>query len=372
MHRTISARLLDWYAVNARDLPWRTSRDPYEIWVAEIMLQQTRVDTVLPYFARWMKRFPSIADLARSSQQDVLTLWEGLGYYSRARNLHHAAQIVMRDFGGEIPREPELLLTLPGIGRAGAADIASIAFGKDIGTVEGNIRRIVARLLDLTSIMGTRLFESQVQAYIDSNLPPGKAGDYNQAWMDLGASICTPDSPDCDACPLTYDCISRKNGTQTLRPVRRAKNILPEIVVTAGILFDDRREKVLIARRPQKGLLGGLWEFPGGKLEENESLEGCLAREWMEELGLVIQVGQEQGQYRHAYSHFKVVLHAFFCYSATNTVPVRIECDHAWVRIGELDQYPMGKIDRMISHSLPNLNSPQLGNYQRSGKDQAY
>ncbi len=352
MHNEIAARLLDWYAVHARDLPWRTSRDPYEIWVAEIMLQQTRVDTVLPYFDRWMKRFPSISNLAESSQQDVLTVWEGLGYYSRARNFHHAAQIVMRNFGGRIPQDPDVLLTLPGIGRAGAADIASIAYGKDIGTVEGNIRRIVARLQDLTTVLGTRKFESQVQAFIDANLPAGKAGDYNQAWMDLGASICTPDNPDCKACPLSYDCISRKNGIQALRPVRQAKNALPEIVVTAGILFDDRREKVLIARRPQKGLLGGLWEFPGGKLEDDETLEGCLAREWMEELGIDIQVGHQQGKYKHAYSHFKVILYAFFCFYPTNTPPVRIESVHAWVNIGELDKYPMGKIDRMISRDL--------------------
>ncbi len=352
MQNEISTRLLEWYALHARDLPWRKSRDPYEIWVAEIMLQQTRVDTVLPYYERWLKRFPGINELAESSQHDVLNLWEGLGYYSRARNFHLAAQIVVREFGGVIPQEPELLVKLPGIGKAGAADISSIAFGKDIGTVEGNIRRIVARLLDLSTTLGTKTFESQIQTFINANLPAGKAGDYNQAWMDLGATICTPENPNCQACPLRNDCIARKNGTQTRRPIRQMKNALPEIVVTAGILFDNSRERVLITRRPQKGLLGGLWEFPGGKLEADETLEVCLAREWMEELGIAIQVGQQQGKYKHAYSHFKVLLYTFFCHSPMVTPLTLVESEYAWVQVGELDSYPMGKIDRMISRSL--------------------
>ncbi len=241
MHSEISKRLLDWYAVHARDLPWRKTDDPYAIWVAEIMLQQTRVDTVLPYYERWLKRFPDIQSLASSNQQDVLQRWEGLGYYSRVRNFHRAAQIIVHDFGGSIPGDSAILLTLPGIGKAGAADIASIAFGNDIGSVDGNIRRVVSRLLDLTEPVGSRAFENKVQEFIDAHLPPGKAGDYNQAWMDLGSSICTTDHPACDACPLNEFCLARKNGTQPIRPVRKIKVAIPEITVTAGILLDDRR-----------------------------------------------------------------------------------------------------------------------------------
>ena len=360
MRSDISKRLLDWYAVHARDLPWRKTEDPYAIWVAEIMLQQTRVDTVIPYFERWLKRFPDIQSLAKSNQQDVLQAWEGLGYYSRVRNFHRAAQIIIRDFDGSIPNEPDLLLTLPGIGKAGAADIASIAFAKDIGSVDGNIRRVVSRLLDLTDLVGTRAFENQVQDYIDAHLPPGKAGDYNQAWMDLGSSICTIDHPACDACPLGEACLARKNGTQSIRPVRRIKTSIPEIMVTAGIMFDDARNRVLLTKRPEKGLLGGLWEYPGGKLEAGETLEECLVREWMEELNVSINVGTLQGKYRHAYSHFKVILYAFFCVSPGSPTPVFHGSEYAWVSLAEVVDFPMGKIDRMISRSLiQNASQPQ-------------
>jgi len=341
-----------WYSANARDLPWRNTKDPYSIWVAEVMLQQTRVDTVLPYYHRWLTRFPTIQTLAEANQQDVLQVWEGLGYYSRARNFHLAAQIILSDHDGILPSDPITLQTLPGIGKAGAADLASIAFGVDIASVDGNIRRVVSRLLDLASPMDSRDFESAVQEFVDKNLPLGQAGDYNQAWMDLGSSICTPKNPSCGQCPLTPVCIAYHAGSQNSRPAKPVRKALPEVTVTAGILLSPQGKQVLLALRPEDGLLGGLWEFPGGKQEGVETIEECLVREWHEEMGVTIQVGRLLGVYRHAYSHFKVILHAHFCILSEGTPKPIVAKEITWATLDDLATYPMGKIDRNIAKDL--------------------
>lgn len=351
MRTQITDHLLAWYQQNRRDLPWRKTTDPYATWVAEIMLQQTRVDTVIPYYLRWMEAFPDVTTLAAANQQQALSVWEGLGYYSRARNLHRAAVVVQEKNGGQIPDSLKELESLPGIGKAGAADILSIAFGQDLATVDGNIRRVVARLLDLEWVQGTAGFETAVQSFVDENLPPGEAGDYNQAWMDLGATICVPERPDCASCPLRDDCQAFGRNHQELRPVKKEKAPIPTQTVAAGILL--REGRVLLAHRHSQGLLGGLWEYPGGKQLEGESLSACLARELREELGIEVQVGAFQGTYRHAYTHFRVVLSAYFCDILSGTPQPLAASELAWASLTQLSAYPMGKIDRMISRSLP-------------------
>jgi A/G-specific adenine glycosylase len=352
MIREVTKQLMAWYSANARDLPWRNATDPYSIWVAEVMLQQTRVDTVLPYYQRWLTRFPTIQALALANQQDVLQVWEGLGYYSRARNFHLAAQTVLRNYDGMLPSDPNTLQKLPGIGKAGAADLASIAFGVDIASVDGNIRRVVSRLLDLAYPLGSREFETAVQEFVDENLPPGQAGDYNQAWMDLGSSICTPTNPNCLQCPLSSFCASYQMASQNIRPVKPARKTVPEVTVTAGILLSPHGDQVLLALRPEDGLLGGLWEFPGGKQEGFETIEECLIREWKEEMGVTIQVGRLLGVYRHAYSHFKVILRAHFCTLLEGTPQPLASNEIIWASLDDLASYPMGKIDRNIAKDL--------------------
>ncbi len=343
-------RMLDWYAQNARKLPWRDHPDPYAVWVSEIMLQQTRVDTVMPYFQRWMVRFPSIKALAEASEQDVLQTWEGLGYYSRARNLHKAAQLVMARHGGALPDELSALQKLPGIGRYTAGAIASMAFGRDTLALDGNLRRVIARVFDMGLPARSPQGEQRLEELLAIHLPPGRAGDYNQALMDLGATICTPRDPNCAACPLAEICKAFALGIQEQRPVLERRPPVPHYIVTAAVIRQDG--KVLISRRPENGLLGGLWEFPGGKQEPGEELPDCLAREIDEELGVQIQVGPGLGIYRHAYTHFKVTLHAFEC-SLVSGEPRAIQvADWRWVSLGELRDYPMGKIDRQISLRL--------------------
>ncbi len=354
MKTELSAALLDWYQVNRRILPWRNTNDPYPIWVAEIMLQQTRVDTVIPYYQRWLDRFPTIQALASASQQDVLSAWEGLGYYSRARNLHRSAQIICQKYNGILPANRAELESLPGIGQAGSADILSIAFGQDHASVDGNIRRVIARLFAIQTKLGSPEFEKTVESIVKTHLPPGLAGDYNQAWMDLGATICLPDRPECTRCPLRSFCLANSQQEPAAYPRRKVKPAVPSIVVTAGVIQQkvDGAQRVLITRRPPNGLLGGMWEFPGGKQEPGETLPECLARELAEELGVQVQVGEELGSFRHAYTHFKVLLYAFHCdILAGEPRPIHAS-DLVWVSVADLPAYPMGKIDRMISRKL--------------------
>jgi A/G-specific adenine glycosylase len=315
------------------------------------MLQQTRVETVIPYYQRWMERFPTIQSLAAADQQEVLAAWEGLGYYSRARNLHKSAQIVMTQFGGALPADVTELRRLPGVGRYTAGAIASIAFGLDEPALDGNIRRVLARCFDVTEPARSPQSERRLWELASRHLPAGRATDYNQALMDLGATVCTPRQPDCPCCPLLEVCRARKLGVQEQRPVRSARPAIPHYTVTAGVIREDG--SILIAKRPSGGLLGAMWEFPGGKLQPGEDLASCLQRELLEELGVRVSVGGRLGVYRHAYTHFRVTLYAFECRLLQASQPQPREHDAIrWVKPSDLPLYPMGKIDRKIATLL--------------------
>jgi A/G-specific adenine glycosylase len=331
-------------------LPWRGNPDPYAVWVSEVMLQQTRVESVLPYFTRWMKRFPTVEALASANLQEVLVVWEGLGYYGRARSLHKAAQQVEKEYQGRLPADMRPLQKLPGVGRYTAAAIASMAFGQDEPTLDGNIRRVLARYFDVKEEARSSAGEKKLWELAGENLPAGRAGEFNQSLMDLGALICRPKTPDCTHCPLSDGCQARMLGIQHLRPVMLPKPAIPHHIVTAAVIYRDQR--VLIARRPPEGLLGGLWEFPGGKQQGDEDLPSCLQREIREELGVEIRVGNQLGVYRHAYTHFKVTLHAFECRLAEGEPHPIQAAELRWVVPADLSDYPMGKIDRMISQTL--------------------
>ncbi|MGD0707548.1 MAG: A/G-specific adenine glycosylase [Anaerolineaceae bacterium] len=355
METQLTRQLLAWYHQNARRLPWRGLSDPYAIWVSEIMLQQTQVPTVIPYFECWMMRFPTLQALAAADEQEVLKLWEGLGYYSRARNLFKAARVVMESYNGVLPGDRTALEHLPGIGRYTAGAIASIAFGQNEPALDGNIRRVLARIFDVQEPARSPAGEKRLWELAAENLPPGSAGDYNQAMMDLGTAICMPHAPDCPACPVNNLCRAYALGVQEKRPVMPERRSVPHVTVTAAVIHRDG--KVLIARRPAKGLLGGMWEFPGGKVEAGESLENGLKREINEELLAEIKVGEYVGEFNHAYTHFRVTLHAYHCTLAGGE-PRPVEAsDLQWVSLNELAGFPMGKLDRRISNLLIQNNS---------------
>jgi A/G-specific adenine glycosylase len=341
----IARRLLAWYRQNKRSLPWRDHPDPYAVWVSEIMLQQTRVETVIPYFERWMAHFPDVQTLAAAREQEILTLWEGLGYYSRARNLHRAARILLDEFDAQLPADVETLRSLPGIGRYTAAAIASMAFGQNVAALDGNIRRVYARLFDIDEPLGTTHIEHLFWEIAEELLPPDHAGDYNQALMDLGASICTPRSPACERCPVNAGCAAYKHGTQNERPVPKAKKAVPHYVHAAAVIIDA--ERVLLAQRPRAGLLGGMWEFPNGRVDGDpaEGLAAAIASGYR----LHVRAGDALCEVRHAYTHFKVTEFAFRCALSES---ILADENLRWVPLAALTDYPMGKIDRRIADAV--------------------
>lgn len=340
-------RLLVWYRRHRRNLPWRDTRDPYAIWVAEVMLQQTQVETVCAYYAPFMERFPTVAALAAASLDEVLKCWEGLGYYARARNLHAAARQVMDEFGGHLPTSFDLLKRLPGVGPYTAAAIASIAFGRDAVALDGNLRRILCRLFSIDDDPGRPTTQRTLESLALGMMPTGLASEFNQALMDLGATVCRPSNPRCLICPLTETCRSRLEGIQDELPIRATRAHRPHRDVTAGIIW-DANGRFLITQRPLDGMLGGLWEFPGGKRRPGEALADCLRREIDEELGIKIEIEQLLCSVEHTFTHFHMTLHAFQCRWLAGD-PRCIQClNFSWVTLGELDAYAFPVADQRI------------------------
>jgi A/G-specific adenine glycosylase len=252
-------RLLDWFDAGGRDLPWRETSDPYRIWVSEVMLQQTRVEAVIPYYRRWLERFPDITALAGAPEEEVLGAWAGLGYYSRARNLHRAAQVVRERHGGEVPRDPDALRALPGVGEYTVGAVASIAFGIPLPAVDGNVRRVMARLTDTPDPS-----PAELRRWAGDLVDRKRPGDFNQALMELGATTCAPRNPECGVCPVAGFCAAARAGTQADRPSRRRKARVRDVAWGVAVLLAEGPggPRVLARRRPSEGLLGGMWEFP--------------------------------------------------------------------------------------------------------------
>lgn len=347
----LASKLLAWYRLNQRTLPWRGHPSAYAVWVSEIMLQQTRVEAVIPYFEKWMRLFPDVHSLANASEHAVLNAWEGLGYYSRARNLHKAAKIVAEQYNGEIPRDLEELRKLPGIGRYTLGAIASIAFGMDVAALDGNIKRVYSRIFDVTVPVDSPAGEKILWQIADKNLPKGHAGDYNQALMDLGATICVPKNPRCLICPVMKFCEARQNGTQNQRPVKTPKKDVPRYTNAAAVVIE--RGRVLLAQRPSEGLLGGMWEFPNGRVEEDPAQGLPKALKTAYNLRLrVIRTSERRvqplGIVDHGYSHFSVTVHVFPCELLSAPEGTNLK----WISLKKLDDYPMGKIDRQIANII--------------------
>ncbi len=382
LRRAVRVRLLPWFAKNRRDLPWRRNRTPYRVWVAEIMLQQTRVDSVIPYYRHWMKTFPSWKALARAPQSDVLKCWEGLGYYSRARNLHAAAKSIADEYGGDLSSiwksEPRMnanereksqalgkeksrsgrshemqLRCFPGIGNYTAAAIASLAFNEDAAVVDGNVIRVLSRLFAFGGDTKSAAGKKKMQAWADELLVKGLAGEFNEAMMELGALVCLPKNPKCAECPLQKVCAAFAKGSSAKFPVMEKKAKVPHIVVGAAVTM-NRKGEVLIAQRKQDDMLGGLWEFPGGKQEPGETIEECIVRELDEELGIKTVAGEHVMIVNHAYSHFTMTMYVHRARIVSGR-PRPIHCaDYAWVKVPNLGKYAYSKADLQVVAQLQN------------------
>lgn len=342
-------RLLFWYASQGRDLPWRCTRDPYAIWISEIMLQQTQVKTVIPYYQRWLRQFPTVERLAAAPQQSVLKLWEGLGYYARARNLHQAAQQVVANHDGQFPNRLDEVVALKGIGRTTAGGILSAAFNQPTAILDGNVKRVLARLVALPVPPGKAI--ALLWQLSEQVLDPHHPRDFNQAIMDLGATLCTRHNPACLLCPWQPHCAAYNQNAVSDFPMTEPRKPLPHKQIGVAVITDEQGN-ILIDRRKQEGLLGGLWEFPGGKIEPDETVEACVSREIKEELDIEIEVGDRLITIEHAYTHFKVTLNVFNCKYLSGD-PKPLESDEVkWVTLDEIDQYPFPKANSQIVEAL--------------------
>ncbi|MFH1350126.1 MAG: A/G-specific adenine glycosylase, partial [Pseudomonadota bacterium] len=341
----IPDRILSWYAHHQRDLPWRHTRNPYFIWVSEVMLQQTQVDTVIPYYHRFLRRFPTVETLAKTSLQEVLKVWESMGYYARARHLHEAARELWENKGGEIPKTWEELIRLPGIGPYTASAILSIAFGQRVPTVDGNIKRVLSRLFSIQSLIDRTQTQKKIYDLATKLIPAKDPGGFNQGMMELGALICTSKRPSCIICPLQQFCLAFRRGLQEKLPFTKKRRPIPHKQMTAAIIR-DKRGRLLMVQRQNKGLLAGLWKFPGGMRAEEEDLEGALRRTTREELNIRIRVQGTVTSVRHAYTHFRITLHAFNS-SILSGRPKALTCSQwRWVTQARLSELPFSRADQ--------------------------
>ncbi|HEY5995920.1 MAG TPA: A/G-specific adenine glycosylase [Candidatus Deferrimicrobiaceae bacterium] len=342
-----ASALLAWFAGNARPMPWRETSDPYRIWLSEIMLQQTQVGTVAPYYRRFLEAFPDVESLAAAPADALMKQWEGLGYYSRARNLHRCAAIVVRERGGKFPSDPAELEALPGIGRSTAGAIASIAFGRDAAILDGNVKRVVARLAAIGGDPSRSDAKARMWTVSERLVLPGTGRNTALAMMDLGAVVCTPKRPDCGGCPLNRWCRAFAEGRPEAYPGKAARKARPLREAVAAVIGDSAG-RVLIRRRPDDGLLGGLWEFPGVFLGSGETQEAALAR-WGLESGICgLTPARRFATIRHAFTHFGLRLHGWHCRAG---VPVPRSAG-SWVARRDLSNHAFPKAHQMLIEKM--------------------
>jgi len=306
------------------------------------MLQQTQVKTVIPYYLKFMETYPEIQDLAGAELEPILKSWEGLGYYARARNLHKAAGIVVREMGGNVPENFNQFLSLPGVGDYIASAVQSIAFGRAHAVVDGNVKRVLARLFCLDTPVNQSNAHKPFKAVATRLLDTQDPGSFNQALMELGALVCTPKTPDCSNCPLARDCKALEQGQTSQFPMRIKKKKVPVHHIAVGIVRkkDPKNQRVLITRRQLDGLLGGLWEFPGGKVEKGESAAQACIREISEETGIKVETESFLTRINHAYTHFKIEMDVYYCNYISGRVALKGPIDHKWVKVRDLSKYP--------------------------------
>jgi len=345
-----SSKLVAWYRKHGRDLPWRHTSDPYKIWVSEVMLQQTQVDTVLPYYHRFLQEFPDLLTLAAAPQQQVLKLWEGLGYYARARNLHEAARQLAERARAALPAQYDELLKIKGIGAYTAAAVASIAFGEPRAVVDGNVMRVLARLLYIAeppAQYGRVRFAETAEQLMAGQQP----GDFNQAMMELGAVVCKPRQPLCSECPVVGLCeAKRRLADPAVLPTKAPRKAVPHYDVLVGIIW--KKGRILIKQRPANGLLGGLWELPGGKVAAGAIGAAELRRKLLSKFHIRIKNCRRFSHVKHAFSHFKITLHAFQCEHAGGPLTAPSTVSWNWVVPQDIERFAYPRATQKILTAL--------------------
>lgn len=351
--------LITWFRNAQRDLPWRRTSDPYAIWLSEIMLQQTRVETVIPYYEKFLAAFPTIERLAKAPLERLLRLWAGLGYYSRARNLHAAAKSVVREYGGLFPSSSVALQTLPGVGRYTAAAIASIAFGEAVAVLDGNVKRVLARLLAVTESIDKPAVVDRLWRDAEQLLDSRNPGDFNQAMMELGATVCTPRNPRCESCPLRRYCAAAKRGIATTLPIRKTKVAVPLVRAVGAAIVENR--DILLVQRKKTGLLAGFWTLPGTEIQENEDPRHALRRFAEKRFSASLIVGEMIGEVRHEFTHRSLRLEIYgagFIDTAESTHPQTSKRNGVyWHKIDSPPRIPLATIDIKAIECVSNAQS---------------
>ncbi len=364
--RRVRPALLRWYDAHRRDLPWRNTRDPYAIWISEAMLQQTRVETVIPYWARFLARFPDVASLADAEIDDVYAVWTGLGYYSRARNLKAAAVSIVADHGGRLPDTAEGLRSLSGIGRYTAGAVASIAFEREEPLVDGNVVRVFARLEDIREDTGEKAVVERLWSLASELVRGPRPGDLNQALMELGATLCTPKRPHCLACPVRRECRAAAAGDPETLPRKKKRTAVRALRAVAVAI--ERSGRLLAVRRPEKGLMAGLWELPGGDLAAGEESKEHAARILRETVGLEIRELESVGQVEHVFTHRRLALDVFRA-KAMPGARARISgyTAHRWLSAPELLELAHAGSTRKALTLLGHCDEPSARAARRPG-----
>ena len=346
----IRKNLLTWYAAHRRRLPWRETSDPYAIWVSEVMLQQTQVATAIPYYRRFMVRFPTPAHLAAADVQDVLKLWEGLGYYARARNLHRAAGVVASRFGGKVPNDPDAFRSLPGVGDYISSAVLSIAFGRVLPVVDGNVKRVLARLLEMDTPVNRNNAHKAFREPASDLICPERPADFNQAIMEIGALVCRPQNPDCEGCPLSAFCLAYQHHTTADYTKREKARKIPHRRLAVGVIL--KKGKMLVVRRPTDGFLGGLWEFPAVPSDGSKMNRREVEKRLFMETGLNIAVEETLTRIRHAYTHFKLTADVYLCRFLSGRVRLKGADGHRWATLASLSRLPMHKANHKFMEPL--------------------
>ena len=345
-NKKFSREIISWFSENKRSLNFRKTKDPYKIWLSEVMLQQTQVKTVLPFYDKWTKKFPTVESVSLSNLDTLLKFWEGLGYYKRCINFYNASKIIVNDFSGKIPCVKERFLSLPGVGEYTASAVMSIAFNQPYPVLDGNVKRVISRVLGIKRLTSYNI--KRINNFLESEICLSKPGDFNQGLMEIGALICKPIGPKCNKCPINEYCYALKKGFPEQFPNKTKSKPKPNYDVVVAIIW--RQNKFYIQKRGTNKMLGGLWEFPGGIVKRGEDPESVLKQKVFTDCEADLKIHKKVGSVEHAFSHFNIILTGYFC--SERKYFIEEKENRKWISKKNIKDYPFPKANHKLFKKL--------------------